>query len=70
MADLKTLAAKQGGEVIAAEDADLDGDAMEAQAWAYLAIRSLKGLPMTFPMTTGCRQPVIGGRLAMPVIAG
>ena len=31
----------------------MDGDAVEAEAWAYLAVRSLKGLPITFPGTTG-----------------
>ena len=47
-----------------AEDVGLDGDAMEAEAWAYLAVRSLRGLPLTFPSTTGCRQAVTGGVLA------
>lgn len=51
-------------EVVLAEDTGLDGDAMEAEAWAYLAVRSVRGLPLTFPMTTGCRKPVSGGVLA------
>jgi anhydro-N-acetylmuramic acid kinase len=59
-------AAVADGEVILAEDAGLDGDAMEAEAWAYLAVRSLKGLPLTFPTTTGCREPVSGGVLTKP----
>jgi anhydro-N-acetylmuramic acid kinase len=62
--DLKTGAEKVGAEVILAEDAGLDGDAMEAEAWAYLAVRSLRRLPLTFPTTTGCREPVSGGLLA------
>ena len=33
------------------------GDAIEAQAFAFLAIRSLKGLPLTFPQTTGAPAP-------------
>ena len=41
----------------------LDGDFIEAEAWGYLAVRSLRGLPLTFPTTTGCRQPVSGGVL-------
>lgn len=53
-------------QVILAEDAGLDGDAMEAEAWAYLAVRSLRRLPLTFPTTTGCRQPATGGVLALP----
>ncbi len=62
MADLRAGAGK--AEIILAEDAGLDGDAMEAEAWAYLAVRSLKGLPLTFPTTTGCREAVSGGLLA------
>ncbi len=62
--DLAKLAEPAGGEVIAAEDAGLDGDAMEAEAWAYLAVRSRNGLPLTFPTTTGCLKPVSGGVLA------
>jgi anhydro-N-acetylmuramic acid kinase len=38
-----------------------DGDAVEAEAWAYLAVRSLKGLPITFPGTTGVAAPTTGG---------
>lgn len=53
-------------QVIPAEDAGFDGDAMEAEAWAYLAVRSLEGLPLTFPTTTGCVRPVTGGVLATP----
>ena len=40
-----------------------NGDATEAEAWAYLAVRSLKGLPITFPMTTGVSTPMTGGVL-------
>jgi anhydro-N-acetylmuramic acid kinase len=43
--------------VIVAEDAGMNGDSMEAEAWAYLAVRSLKGLPITFPGTTGAPRP-------------
>lgn len=39
------------------------GDAVEAQAFAYLAVRSLDGLPLTFPTTTGVPAPATGGRL-------
>lgn len=61
--DLAELAAPSGADVIVAEDAGLDGDAMEAEAWAYLAVRSLNGLPLTFPTTTGTRKAVTGGVL-------
>ena len=40
-----------------------DGDATEAQAFAYLALRALDGLPITFPRTTGCPRPMAGGVL-------
>lgn len=39
-----------------------DGDALEAQAFAYLAVRSLDDLPLSFPSTTGVRSPMPGGR--------
>ncbi|MFU0503545.1 anhydro-N-acetylmuramic acid kinase [Pseudaminobacter sp. NGMCC 1.201702] len=64
--DLRAGAQKTGAEVIVAEDAGLNGDSTEAEAWAYLAVRSLKGLPLTFPTTTGCREAVTGGVLARP----
>ena len=64
MADLRRGAGNV--RVAAAEDAGFDGDAMEAEAWAYLAVRALQGLPLTFPATTGCRYPVTGGVIADP----
>ncbi len=39
------------------------GDALEAQAFAWLAMRHLKGLPLSWPETTGVPHPVAGGRL-------
>ncbi|WP_280952994.1 anhydro-N-acetylmuramic acid kinase [Mangrovicella endophytica] len=66
MADLASGAARAGASVIAAEAASLDGDAMEAEAWAYLAVRSQADLPLTFPTTTGCSTPANGGVLALP----
>jgi anhydro-N-acetylmuramic acid kinase len=51
------------------ETADAVGwssDALEAQAFAYLAVRSLRDLPLTFPGTTGVPQPMTGGVLARP----
>jgi len=66
VADLREGAERAGAVAILAEDAGLDGDATEAEAWAYLAVRSLQGLPLTFPTTTGCREPVSGGVLAKP----
>jgi anhydro-N-acetylmuramic acid kinase len=66
VADLRSGAERAGAAVILAEDAALDGDAMEAEAWAYLAVRARRGLPLTFPTTTGCRAAVSGGVLNLP----
>jgi anhydro-N-acetylmuramic acid kinase len=63
---LRALAEAKGARVIVAEDAGLDGGSTEAEAWAYLAVRSLKGLPITFPETTGVTAPVTGGVLVTP----
>lgn len=41
-----------------------DGDFIEAEAWAYLAVRALDARPITFPGTTGVRVPQPGGVLA------
>ena len=41
-------------------------DSLEAQAFAFLAVRSLRGLPITFPTTTGAPRPLTGGMLARP----
>ena len=66
LADLREAAAARGAAVILAEDAGLDGGAVGAEAWAYLAVRATRKLPLTFPTTTGCRAPVSGGVLARP----
>lgn len=62
--ELARLADADGAALRTSEALGLDGDAIEAEAWAYLAIRSCKGLPLTFPGTTGCARPVSGGILA------
>jgi anhydro-N-acetylmuramic acid kinase len=57
------LKARTNAPVIAAEDAGWNGDALEAEAFAYLAMRSVKGLPLSLPTTTGVPQPMTGGKL-------
>jgi anhydro-N-acetylmuramic acid kinase len=42
------------------------GDAIEAEAFAYLAARTARGLPISFPKTTGVPQPMTGGRIVRP----
>jgi anhydro-N-acetylmuramic acid kinase len=49
--------------VISIDDLELDGDAIEAEAFAYLAVRSVQGLPISFPSTTGVPEPMTGGKL-------
>jgi anhydro-N-acetylmuramic acid kinase len=61
MAEFADAARLRGAKVIAAETGGFDGGAMEAEAWAYLAVRSLRGLPLTYPGTTGVKEPVTGG---------
>jgi anhydro-N-acetylmuramic acid kinase len=63
---LRAIAEETRGKVIAAADLGWDGDALEAQAFAFLAVRSLRGLPLTFPGTTGAPRPLTGGRLNEP----
>jgi len=43
------------------DDYGIDGDYVESQAFAYLAIRSYLKLPISFPLTTGCKEPITGG---------
>ena len=45
------------------DDYGIDGDYVESQAFAYLAIRSYLKLPISFPETTGCKKPSTGGIL-------
>jgi anhydro-N-acetylmuramic acid kinase len=57
------LHARLSGKVLTAEDAGWRGDFLEAEAFAYLAVRSVKGLPLSLPSTTGVPRPMPGGRL-------
>lgn len=61
MRDLRNLLQ---AHVIVAEDLGFNGDSMEAEAWAYLAVRCLRGLPISFPGTTGAPRPLSAGVLA------
>jgi anhydro-N-acetylmuramic acid kinase len=45
-----------------ADEAGWNGDALEAQIFAYLAVRHLKGLPTSYPQTTGVPKPIVGGQ--------
>jgi anhydro-N-acetylmuramic acid kinase len=52
--------------VLRGGDVGWSSDAIEAQAFAYLAVRALKGLPLTFPTTTGVPRAMTGGVVARP----
>lgn len=58
---LRLLAYHARAEVKTAEDLGWSADFLEAQAFAFLAVRSLKSLPLTFPSTTGVPAPATGG---------
>jgi anhydro-N-acetylmuramic acid kinase len=59
-------AALAPARVTPVEALGFDGDAIEAQAFAYLAVRALDRMPLTFPLTTGVPKPLTGGRLSLP----
>tara|TARA_R110002094_G_scaffold131606_1_gene124647 strand:- start:2227 stop:3357 length:1131 start_codon:yes stop_codon:yes gene_type:complete len=50
--------------VLSAEDAGWRGDSIEAEAFAFLAARTVRGLPLSWPTTTGVPAAITGGRLA------
>jgi anhydro-N-acetylmuramic acid kinase len=61
---MSMLAGNVANAVVPAEAIGLNGDVIEAEAWAYMAVRSTMGLPITFPETTGVPAPMTGGVLA------
>ncbi|HEX9646517.1 MAG TPA: anhydro-N-acetylmuramic acid kinase, partial [Alphaproteobacteria bacterium] len=60
---MAALAARLGAAVAPVEAVGWQGDALEAQAFAYLAVRSLRALPLSLPSTTGVPAPTCGGVL-------
>ncbi|SDN32369.1 anhydro-N-acetylmuramic acid kinase [Lutimaribacter pacificus] len=61
---MEMLAAGLDCPVLPVEDVGLDGDMLEAQAFAYLAVRVARGLPTSGPATTGVRATVGGGEIS------
>ena len=43
---------------------DFNGDYIESQAFGYLAIRTYLNMPISYPTTTGCKTPTVGGKIA------
>jgi anhydro-N-acetylmuramic acid kinase len=61
---MAALNQRAGIEAVPAEVVGWRGDAIEAECFAFLAVRSLRGLPLSFPTTTGVPAPMTGGRIA------
>lgn len=60
---MRMLADHVPGTVQPVEALGWDGDALEAECFGFLAVRSLRGLPLSLPATTGVPYPMPGGRL-------
>jgi anhydro-N-acetylmuramic acid kinase len=57
------LSHKQNVSLNSIDDYSLNGDYIESQAFGYLSIRSFLNLPISYPKTTGCKTPTVGGEL-------
>jgi anhydro-N-acetylmuramic acid kinase len=63
---LAMLAERSGLQTATAAELGWAGDFIEAEAFAFLAARSIAGLPLSFPTTTGVPRPMPGGIVARP----
>lgn len=63
---MAALAARLSPNIAPVEQAGLDGDMLEAQAFGWLAVRVMRGLATSGPGTTGAPGPVCGGRISHP----
>jgi anhydro-N-acetylmuramic acid kinase len=63
---MAAIAARLPMPVETAEAVGWRGDSIEAEAFAYLAARTARGLPISFPGTTGVPSPITGGRIVRP----
>jgi len=64
---MRGLKEEFGSIILKVEEKNWNGDAIEAQAFAYLAVRSLKNLPLTINNLTGLSRDVSGGVLSLPI---
>ena len=58
---LAMIAARTGLTPEPADTLGWNGDSVEAEGWAYMAVRTLRSLPITFPGTTGAPSAMTGG---------
>lgn len=63
---MRALRETLGAPVEPVEAVGWNGDALEAQCFGYLAARTLHGLPITWPQTTGAPRPLPGGAVVRP----
>ena len=63
---MAALAEAFGCAAESVEHVGWDGDMLEAQCFAFLAARVLRGLPLSFPGTTGVAAPLPGGKVVLP----
>lgn len=63
---MKMIAERAHMPALPVEAVGWNGDMLEAEAFAYLAARSVQGLPLSLPETTGVKEPVTGGILVAP----
>jgi anhydro-N-acetylmuramic acid kinase len=63
---MRRLATETGVQTISAASLGWSPDFIEAEGFAYLAVRSFRGQAITFPGTTGVGMPLTGGVLANP----
>ena len=64
---MRGLNERLGKPVVPVEDLGWNGDGIEAEGFAYLAVRSLLGYPITLPTTTGVLRPLTGGKITNEV---
>lgn len=62
----RMIAERCGIEAVDADALGLRGDTVEAECFAFLAVRTLRDMPLSFPGTTGVPGPTTGGRIARP----
>ena len=58
----------EGIQIFNADNIGWHGQAIEAQTFAYLAVRSLEGMPISMPNTTGGLRPLSGGEVFTPIV--
>ncbi|MBN9045724.1 MAG: anhydro-N-acetylmuramic acid kinase [Rhizobiales bacterium] len=61
---MRMIGERAAVELVPVEALGWRGDAVEAECFAFLAVRALRGLPISFPGTTGVPHPMTGGRIA------